>query len=384
MAGTASLDRWKKYGTPRDFAEGDFIFHEHEQGQEIYIIKKGEIAILKNTGDGQQVLLGTRGKGHLIGEISLLRDGKRSATAQALEKTTLLAISRDDFWRLLNTEHAFQEVVIHTLVEHLQFADEGRVTAAVSERSLFERLTSLASRSDRLAELMQLRQETIRFIVHDLRSPLNLIRMALTMIEMTTMNLDENSRRFLHTALGGTQRMLRLVDTLIDVERLEDGEDSLDLDIVDIRDIAVEVVGRMEPMAWACKIDLKLEDSLVLPKLMIDRLRIDRVLHNLIDNSIKFLPPEGHLTVKLWPEKDRVYVSVNDDGIGIPPDQRQRVFDRFVQTEEGRKAAGSGLGLSYCRTAIRAHRGDIQVDGGEGDKGTKITLWLPITWDGEK
>lgn len=372
-------EQWKRYTISRSYPAGTMIFTEGETGDEVFIVESGQVSIIKQMSDGWPLVLGHRGPGNLIGEISLLSDAPRTASALALEPTVLLAFSRDAFWRMMK-EEAFQQTVMQTLVAHIMTADQGRVSAAVDERALLDRISSLSSERERLAEVIQLRQETIRFIVHDLRNPLGLTRMALSMIEMTgEAQPDDPKARFMAMAQGGLQRMLSLVDVLLDVERLDAGQAPLDLDAVDLAALIGEVVERIQPMAWACKVELKIAPPIEsVPPLIIDRMRIDRVLTNLIDNAIKFLLPGGQVSVSAQQDGEQVLASVNDTGPGIPPDQRERVFDRFVQTETGRKASGFGLGLAYCRSAVTAHGGKIWADIGDNDTGTKFVFTLPL------
>jgi signal transduction histidine kinase len=116
-----------------------------------------------------------------------------------------------------------------------------------------------------------------------------------------------------------------------------------------------------------------------LPPLKADRIRVDRILMNLLDNALRFTPAGGTITLRARQEGDRMAVSINDTGRGIPAEQRERVFDRFVQVENETKAtSGFGLGLSYCRSAVMAHGGEIRAEEGDGGVGTKMTFWLPL------
>jgi len=371
--------QWKRYTTSRSYEAGTMIFTEGDPGDEVFIVESGQVSIIKQMSDGSPLALGQRGPGNLIGEISLLSDAPRSASALALEPSILLAITRDDFWRMMK-EEAFQQMVMQTLIEHIRTADQSRVSAAVVERELLDRISSLASERERLAEIMQLRQETIRFIVHDLRNPLNLTRMALSMVEMTgDVKPDDPQVRFMAMAKGGLQRMLSLVDVILDVERLEGGQAPLELDLVDLAALIEEVVMRIQPMAGACKVGLEITPPIEsLPPVVVDKLRIDRVVTNLIDNAIKFMQPGGRVSVSAHQSDSQILVTINDTGPGISPDQRERIFDRFVQTETGRKASGFGLGLAYCRSALTAHGGKIWAEAGDNDIGTKFIFALPL------
>jgi signal transduction histidine kinase len=131
-------------------------------------------------------------------------------------------------------------------------------------------------------------------------------------------------------------------------------------------------------MAWSgeVKIGLALPEE-ELPVIQVDHHRIDRVITNLVDNALKFTPSGGTITIGVAPTEDGLQVSINDTGPGIAEDQRERIFDRFTQTEEGRKAKGFGLGLAFCRSAILAHGGQIWVEEGDDGKGTKFIFTLP-------
>jgi len=371
-------DQWNQYATSHDYDIGEVVFNEGDPGDALYIVDSGQLAIIKNMDTDTPVTLGYRGEGSLLGEISLLSDAPRAASAIATQPTTLLAIPRDTFWTLMQQDTEFQKVIMQTVISALLAVDQKLVSAAASEKDMFSRLGSLSTENEQLAELMRLRQETIHFVVHDLRNPLNMIQMSLKMLKSTAID-DERRERFQAMASGGVTRMLSLVDVMLDVEKLEEGQSQLNLAEVDVARLVNTIVERTTPMAEACQIALAGAWDDGLPLINADRLRLDRVLTNLIDNAIKFVPPGGYVTVSARREGDEIRVAVNDTGPGIPADQRERVFERFAQTETGRKASGFGLGLAYCRTAILAHGGHIWVEEGEDGVGTKFVFSLPIS-----
>jgi signal transduction histidine kinase len=373
--------QWERYTTPRNFKSGETIFRQGDPGDAIYIVSSGQVVITKETPDGDPVVLGYRDQGAMFGEISIIADTPRTASVSAVGACTLQVMTRDDFWRIMHADQDFQQVVMKTLIDRLLLADETRVTANLWERQLYERFSSLADENEQMAEVMQLRHETMHFIVHDLRNPIGLAQTALEMIRLGP-DYDEASdtARFVMMAVGGLQRMLHLVDSLLDLERLDEGESALALEAIDIVAMIDELVERQQPMAWTTNVRLVTRTPPVgyLPVVRADRHRIERVLNNLLDNALKFTPPEGQVTVSAERDGDNLLVAVNDTGSGIPADQRSRVFDRFVQTEEGRKVKGFGLGLAFCRSAVEAHGGAIRAVEGDGGKGTKITFTLPL------
>jgi signal transduction histidine kinase len=269
---------------------------------------------------------------------------------------------------------------METLINHLLKADRSRLQAELWERDLESRFNKLSTEHERMAEIMQIRQETMRFIIHDLRNPLHLAMTALAMIEdEPDYNAESDSGRFVTMAQGGLQRMLNLVEAILDVSRMESGDLPLDLSAINLSDLLNRCVLNSQPLAITSRVELCAEfPKGTLPKLLADTTRIERVLMNLIDNAMRFTPPGGTVTVSAWPEEGFAWVAVDDTGLGIPPDQRERVFDRFVQTEAGRKSTGFGLGLAFCRSAIQAHGGTIKAEEGPSGSGTRIVFSLPL------
>jgi len=369
------------YAVTREFLPGEYVFHEGDAGDHLYIISSGQLAIIKGARSESPLVLSYRHRGEMIGEISLLHDSPRTASVMAVEPTTLYIIERNQFWDLLDNNQEFRRVVMQTLIDRLLTADESRLRAANAERKLMENFSSLSTEHARMAEVMQLRSETMRFIVHDLRNPLNLVIFALSMIESITKDIAQaNIHDVLALATGAVQRMLTLIDALLEVERLETGGITLDSTMADLGALAQSTVDRLQPMAATFRVHLHMKPSAApLPVVSFDIDRIERVITNLVDNALKFAPPEGSVTVSTWADGDGVYLAVDDDGPGIPEDQRHRIFDRFTQvTGRDETSRGFGLGLAFCRSAIQAHAGRIWVENGPGDVGTRFVFALPL------
>jgi signal transduction histidine kinase len=372
--------KWERYTDSRDYDAGQVICKEGEAGDDFYIIESGQVVISKESEDGDLVVLGYRKSGEMFGEIALITASPRSATVTAAEPTTVRAMAHDDFWHLMKTDETLQQLVMQTVIERLLAADESRVLAEVWERRVHERFTNLTDENERMAEIMQLRQETIHFIVHDLRDPIGLARSALGMIEMAPgYDAESDIGRFVMMAAGGLQRMLNLVDSLLDVEQLTEGESALELEQVDMVALQESVIEKQQPIATSLQVELvsQVSPTTSLSHIRADRERVERVIANLIDNALKFTPPAGQVTVSLEQVGDVMEVAINDTGPGIPEDRRERVFERFVKDEEGSKAKGFGLGLSFCRSAVEAHGGTIHAEEGEGGIGTKFVFTLP-------
>src|SRR5574341_913570 len=376
----ADLLQWERFTAPRTLHVGEALSKEGDPGREMFIITSGQVMITKEAPEGDPLVLGYRGAGEFIGEIALISDSPRTASVVAVKPTQLLVISHDDFWRLLRADEQFRRVVMNTLISRLLAADDSRVMAEMWERQLTEGVTSLATEQERLGKIITLRRQTLHFIIHDLRNPLNLAITALAMIDLEPEDpRTQDIRQFVTMAQSGLSRVMLLVDSLLDVERLEQGDDQLHIEVVDIQELVRNAIELLQPMADASKVSLVIDVPDRLPPLKADKTRVDRILMNLLDNALRFTPANGAITLRTRHEGDRVTVSVNDTGRGIPAEQRERVFDRFVQVENENKVTGGyGLGLSYCRSAVQAHGGEIRAEEGDNGIGTKMVFWLPV------
>lgn len=375
---------WSQYAEPQVFEPGEYLCKEGDPGNEMYVLGSGRVAIIKGAETSSPLILNYRGAGDMIGEIGLLQETTRTASIMAIEPTSVHIIHRDQFWEMIDEDPFFRRIIMSTLVDRLLAADDSRLQAADSERELIVRLSSISTDHEKLAELVQLRQETMRFIVHDLRNPLNLVIFALQMIEFEVENsMPDESRQkvtqYRSMAQGAVQRMLALVDAMLEVEKLEDGGLGLELEEVDLLKLAEETVENLQPMAstYYTNLTMRTPDEGI-PPIVVDKHRVERVITNLVDNALKFTPAGGTVTVIMTREGDHVRVGINDTGPGIPQEKRDRVFDRFARIGEGgERPKGFGLGLAFCRSAVLAHGGEIFIEDGEGGVGSQFVFTLP-------
>jgi K+-sensing histidine kinase KdpD len=241
-------------------------------------------------------------------------------------------------------------------------------------------------------ELQVARDDFTSMIVHDLRSPLTGIAGSLNLLG-DFINLDEQPlvAQTLQIAHRASTRLLSLINSLLDISRLESGDSELETEYSNLNNIGHRIIEEFEPIAQEQGITLIFDPMDDLPIVNIDADKITRVLSNLLDNALKFTPSTK--TVKLafsaLPDKKQVLCQVIDEGPGIPAEYRDKVFDRFVQIKgrHGRRR-GSGLGLAFCRLAVTAHGGQIWVENREtGGSIFQFTLPYenapPDFWDDE-
>jgi len=218
-------------------------------------------------------------------------------------------------------------------------------------------------------ELDGLRDDLTSMIYHDLRSPLANIVSALDVIATMVPEQDrETVLSILKIAENSTDRIQRLVSSLLDVSKLESGQPVVDQKLVDSLALIKDAVEDVKPVANGRRqfITVDLPDEL--PAIWVDGDMARRVLINLMENSSKFTLTGGKLEVGARVEDDWLHIWVRDNGPGIPPSDKERIFDKFTRLRGKGKTGGLGIGLAFCRLAVQGHGGRIWVesDAGQG------------------
>jgi len=218
-------------------------------------------------------------------------------------------------------------------------------------------------------ELERMKSNFLSVVSHELKTPLHSIKGFVDIILMgKTGQITETQTDFLGTVRDQTTHLQSLINDLLEFSRLESGQVQLRLTDVSVAEVATAVVEQMKPLADEGQIRLENRVPADTLSIQADRMRIEQVLTNLIDNAIKFTPADGVVTVDATDLGEDIQVTVSDTGIGIPADQLTSVFDRFYQVDGGstRHYRGTGLGLTICKHIVEHHRGRIWVESEEG------------------
>jgi signal transduction histidine kinase len=198
-----------------------------------------------------------------------------------------------------------------------------------------------------------------------------------------TGGINELQQDFLTTVREQTDQLQNLISELLEFSRLESGQIKLHVEEISLAGIADRVVEKLSPQAQEAQITLvsRLPDEFA--SVEADLTRMEQVLTNLVDNAVKFTPAGGQIVIAGEDMGDRVLVSVADTGIGIPPAEREKIFERFYQVDSGaaRPYRGTGLGLSICKHIVEHHRGRIWVEGAE-PQGSIFKFVLPKRLEG--
>lgn len=257
-------------------------------------------------------------------------------------------------------------------------------------------------------ELAQLRDDFMGMLVHDLRAPLTAIMNGITMIRRGLGGpVSDQQHELLTIAFQSSQLMLEMVNTLLDISKMEQGRMSLEREPISPYALADEPIERLRASAQGNHVTVRQQLPVGLPLFEADREKVVRVLQNLLDNAIKFSPSKGEVTLgaeyvhvykgiatqglrhepltlpfKLpdLPENHWMLFWVSDQGEGIPAQYHDHIFEKFAQVQRGRKARGTGLGLTFCKLAVESHGGRVWLESFEGN-GSTFAVAFPIEHD---
>lgn len=230
--------------------------------------------------------------------------------------------------------------------------------------------------SERL-QLEEMRSDMVSMIFHDLRSPLANIMSSLEVLEASLPPNDEALASVLAIAVRSSQRLSRLVDSLLDVRRLESGKAVLHRENASINALIAEAAEQVHPVADGKGIVLRLDAPPRLPSINVDADMIRRVVINLVENGVKYTDAGGTVTVSAKADDEAITVSVKDTGPGIPASEHTRIFTRFARIYRDGAPKGLGLGLAFCKLAVEAHGGKIWVESEPG-QGATFSFTVPL------
>ena len=225
--------------------------------------------------------------------------------------------------------------------------------------------------------LDRLKDEFISTVSHELRTPLTSIRGALGLLSSGILGeVNEKATNLLRIALTNSDRLVRLINDILDLERIQSGREPLAFRAVQLADIVKQAIEDMQPVADAAGVQLIHDSTKV--EIAADPDRLLQVLTNLLSNAVKFSPPNSPVCVMLRPGVTGVTLSVIDHGRGIPADKLEAIFGRFQQVDasDSRQKGGTGLGLAICRTIVLQHSGRIWAERNPV-RGSTFRIFLP-------
>ena len=240
------------------------------------------------------------------------------------------------------------------------------------------RLAQQAAEVKILREVDRLRSELIANVSHELRTPLGLIKISSSSLLMDDADFDRaTQRKFLLNISEESTKLERIVEHLLDLGRIESGRLRLDKQPTDLERLVANTVESMAALSTRHRLTSHFPAEPLVAA--VDAKRVEQVLRNLLDNAIKYSPEGGTITVQAYADNAQILLAVSDEGIGIPADEWERVFERFhrVENEITRRMRGAGLGLAVCRGIVEAHGGRIWTESQPG-AGSTFCFTLPL------
>ena len=245
-------------------------------------------------------------------------------------------------------------------------------------KSLNMMADELQQKMESLRQLDRVRTDFVANVSHELRTPLTAIKGFVETLEDGAINDTKNAMRFISIIKKHTERLENIINDLLSLSELELHRDNIRKTYFDTRGLIDEI-----SLGFGHALASKQHKLTVISygsdfRIEADEDKIEQVFVNLIDNAIKYTKEGGQIEVRLFEEKEDIIIAVQDNGIGIPKEHLERVFERFYRVDKGRsrELGGTGLGLAIAKHIVLAHNGKIHIES-ETNKGTKVTVTLP-------
>lgn len=244
----------------------------------------------------------------------------------------------------------------------------------------FNDITDRKRAEEELKETMEMKSQFISTVSHELRTPMTSIREAVIILhDGVAGKINKDQKHFLDIAKRNIDRLGRLIDDVLDFQKLNAGKMKFDLQEAAVDALIEDAYTTMCPYAQKKRVHMSMDVEARLPKVVFDSDRMIQVLTNLISNAIKFTPEEGRISISASRRDDHLVVKVSDTGYGIPKESLPRIFDRFYRVHRpGKEIKGTGLGLAIVNKIVAGHGGRIEIES-EPDEGTTFTILLPLT-----
>lgn len=336
-----------------------------------YMILEGDFEVTKIINNNEKRLLKTLKAGDFFGEMALIHNAPRAATVRSLGNVVVLELDREGFDRVLKRSPSVAMAMVGEISNRLRQNDQ----LAIEDLRL--RASELADAYQKLAEQDLARREFLTNIAHELRTPLMVSSGYLHALKKGMLS-SEQLNVTIETISRSVDQIVNLTNDLLFLQEME--LVLPDFQPVNMTTVVENVIKKYDATARAKNITLKLKGNTRLSAVQGDGPTLERAVTALVDNAIKFSHPNSEVEIRLSEQGNHVTVSVTDRGIGIAPEIRPRIFDRFFHLEKSgdQLYSGLGIGLSITRQVIQQHRGTLDVESEPG-KGSTFTISL-LKW----
>lgn len=356
----------------KSYPAGTVLCREDAIEFTFYMILEGDFEVTKTINNTEARLLKTLNAGDFFGEMALIHNAPRAATVKALTSVVVLELDKDGFDRVLKRSPSVATAMISEISNRLRANDQ----LAIEDLRL--RAREIADAYQKLAEQDMARNEFLTSIAHELRTPLMVASGYLHTLKKGVLS-GEQLQSTIEIVSRNVDQIVNLTNDLL---FLQEQELVLrDFQPVDLTALVDKVIEKYRDKAKQRRISVKVRGNTKVPAVQGDEPSLERAITGILDNAIKFSAPDGTVDIRFADLGTHVSVSVADYGIGIDPQVRPRIFDRFFHL--GRSGEdiydGIGVGLSITRQVIQQHRGMLDVDSTPG-KGSTFTVSL-LKWN---
>jgi signal transduction histidine kinase len=270
-------------------------------------------------------------------------------------------------------------------VTHLHVVERELLRASQALHATHRDLANLRERSRKESDE---REELLTVVSHELRTPVTIINGYNRLLLTEKIGaLNDEQRRFLAESSKACYRLNEFIGNLLEAFRVSPEGVVLEVAHASVSPVVDEVIGLLRPLLESGELAVRVRIDPGAERARFDRIRLSRILTNLLGNAIKFSPPGGTIEIATRavqrlhegaPERPCIEISISDEGPGVAVEDRKRIFDAYVQVGEESRAGGLGLGLAICKRLVEAHGGSISVSGGSGG-GSCFAFTLPVS-----
>ncbi len=344
-----------------EYQKGHYVFKKGDEGDAVFIITQGSVSV-----KDEDLVLSTLKEGDVFGEYALIDNKARSASIFAEETLRILRLDRTSAARLLTENKEIQHGLLHLFVNRLREHD-------VLEKQLADQTKQIIRQKESLEELNEEKNHLMGIIAHDLRNPLSSTLSLAELMKSESENFDEDQMICINGIIKSLNRMVNMVDRILDVKALEAKQDQLNLEKVELSELIKNTYE-----SYKSKIEdknLKVHFNLNTIFARVDRQYLLQVLENLLSNAIKFSPPGKSIFMNLWIHDGKAHIGIKDEGPGISPDDHKKLFHKFQQLSAKPTGGESstGLGLSIVKKYTELMKGNVWCESEPG-KGAKFVV----------
>jgi signal transduction histidine kinase len=353
-----ALEKIAQLTSRKKFAKGALLFSEGAYAKNFYLIMHGKISLEKlvqlgRTGTPRRAIINSIGPGQTFGWSSLVPPYEYTSSGVCLEEVVCLVIPGEELRQLMSDEPDIGYAILHRVSSIIR----GRMTNATGTLTYF-----------------------LSIVSHELKRPLAAVENYLQiLIGGYAGDLSPKQKRLMERCTLRLIDLRTLISDILDFARIQPDQIRSDFEWVDPLEVGTEAMEEVRLAASQKNIRLKATGPSEYQPIVAARRRLRQVMSNLLANAVKFSPEGSTVTLAASEEPDSLIVQVLDEGIGIPAEDQENVFDDFFRANNAAEYGGAGLGLSIAKKIVEAHEGKIEVESPylPDKNGTKFTVVIP-------